>query len=421
MTDQAEIHAWSDPKVARWLWLNPDARKLAPHVDSHLTQVDRHEQAINARNGISIREPSERLLELALIREQLQTDSGTWSKRREAELILADYIDQIPDPYGIHGLADIVERLRTCRQSGCIGIRPGGGSLIAWDNKCGLVRLCPDESREETQRLAERYVPAIRDWVQEKPGRRVFYAVLTQHNYRPGQLANGKRHQFEEYKDFINRKLKACPVRFYPQHGFWHVDRKRSRKRTITPDSIASIKGSLVVQEDPLSANGDWNVHLNALFLVDGPFDYKEIRDEWGANVEIKQVNPDDLARTILELVKYSAQAVSTKSEEKKKRHATDAPAMVEWENNLWLEWFHAQQGFRRTRSYGCLYGIPEPDLEEFDISLVEWVGQIKFDLGSGYRVDLIPGDNFSNSRHHPGNNHLDSSYYDTGPPPDWG
>ena len=121
---------------------------------------------------------------------------------------------------------------------------------------------------------------------------------------------------------------------------------------------------------------------------------------------------------------------------------------MTQWSSTRWQEWWDAQQGFRRTRAYGCLYalhgkrwnaadfndrsewcrvagapqelvkldwkeigqGMKKKDRERLrvklrkamvfgeavDMQAVEWVGSMKFGSEGSYRVDLIPGDNFS-------------------------
>jgi len=347
-------------RLGRFLAVSPHARTIPPHLQADVDALERYHQA----GAFQIRDP-EQLAAIDEIRDGLETQCENYSRRRAAERTLADYIEGIEDPLGGFRLPQIVEKLRTCRCRGPIGIKPGGGHVIAWEHKCGLVRLCPDESREETMRLAEKYVPAMGAFLNEHPTHRAFYAVLTDHNFPAGRLAYGKKHFFERFK-----ALRA---------------------------ELPEVRGALVVQEDPLSASGEWNIHLNVILLVRGRFDYEKVRRLWGANVHLQQLKGKDLVRTLLEVVKYSAQIVPTKSDEKAARHATAAPAMTEWPHARWLEWWAAQRRTRRVRSYGALYKVPAPEKKYSDMDGVRWVGAVDFDTATlAYRVDLIPGDNFS-------------------------
>lgn len=340
----------------------------------------RHQAAEEFADSIKVYQYRDQLAE---IRAELELEAEDRARRRRAEHELADYIEATqPD------MADKVESMRTCRTAGCVGIRPGGGHVVAWDHKCGDVRLCPDEAREETRRLASKYVPTVQQWVQAKPTRRVFYAVFTFGNFEPGRLAHGKHYLFKRFKAWQDRK-RPCT----------EADRRRwgyGPKKRKVPE-FPGLKGSLVIQEDPLSASGEWNVHLNALLLVEGEFDFKRVRDTWGCNVELREIRSDtaSLARTMNEIVKYAAAHVGGKSVEKHADGSSQAPPMTGWPGDLWREWFDAQQGFRRTRSYGALYKVPKPDTESLED--VEWVGAIKFTDAGNYWVDLIPGDNFLN------------------------
>ncbi len=386
---------------------------LTPKQKMVYKQVDRYMEFWRNSTVVVNKGP-----DLEAIREEIEENSSDRAARRQAEQRLASYIDSIPDPLNIYRLDELAEKLRTCRTKGVVGVKPGGGYMVAWDSKCSMVRLCPDEAREETQRLAEKYVPAMLKWQQEKPGkRRIFYAVFTDHNYRPGQLLAGKKHLFERFKDWQSLTYDACPVVYRNRRP---LANGRKKKLKAWP----GLHGSLVVQEDPLSASDDWNVHLNAFLLWEGPCDFKAIRQEWGANVHLQQVDPQNLTRALLEAVKYSAQIVPTKSEAKASRHASDAPTMIEWPHARFLEWWKAQQGFRRTRSYGALYRVQKPEPEKVEMDLIQWVGQMRFvssSRGPAYRVDLIPGDNFSRTGAggHGKNKFGLGETPETGPPPE--
>jgi len=411
-------------KVGLWFDCNPHKTRLPHHVERYLKQEERRQQIENP-----IIEVSEGAVDD--IEAELEELNGSRSARRCAERELANYIDRVYESTGEPSLRNVAAALRSCRTCGVVGKRLDHGHIVAWDEKCGMVRLCPDESREETLRIAERYVPEMLSWLTERCGpRRAQFAVFTMPNYPPGGLKKGKQEIFNAFR----RWLKEHP----------------------------SVKGALAVEEDPLSQHFDWNVHLNVLLLIEGSFDWASARAAWGANVHFSKVRADgkSLIRAILETIKYSAQIVPTKSAEKAERHATEAPAMTEWPPGRFVEWWHAQEGFRRTRGYGVLHAIERKrwerastserndflnaaglathlaesawtDLPEktrarlrkamvrgkpLDMDSIQWVGQIHFD-GSIYWVDLIPADK---SPKYPGDmvgNSQASNFSSRGPP----
>lgn len=446
--------------IMRWHYKNPEARYFPPHIQNLIDIMDRREDAQEAEFRVSI-DP----YELDDIRADLQMEGEAWRKRRDAEEQLAQYIREVYDSTqwqplkrGARTLLELADSLDSCRKRGAVGLKPGGGTMIAWEEKCGQVRLCPDESREETQRLSEFYLPAMLDWVKAKPTRRIFYAVFTDHNFRPGQLATGKDYLFKKFSDWRTYRPHACPVSFRP-NGYGMMDVIRSRKQHL--EAPFKLDGALVIQEDPLSAGDDWNIHLNAFLMVEGQFSYKTAREMWGGNVHFQEIDqsPEALRASLREAIKYSAQIVPTKSEGK--RHETDAPAMTEWPPLRWLEWWQAQGSFRRVRSFGSLYALhgkrwdamdvrERVDLcamaeidagaageawkaladeqknpirralvhgERLDMSLVEWIGSVSENANGSLWVDLIPGNNFSASPSQQRTTLWDSGRNATGPP----
>lgn len=322
--------------------------------------------------------------------------------RRELEDDIAFYLES-------HGIYyDLAQKLRACRRSGALGVRQDRKGeierVIAWDSKCGQTRLCPDEAREEQMRLAERYVPVIEKWKNEKRGRQVQYCVLTWPNIEPGRLEWAKREMYKQLSAWLKRK--PCE----------------------------SVKGALCVQEDPLSSSGDWNVHINLVLLVDGRFDWGSARADWykhtralfasheGAQaafggdfqVHFQDVTKGNLVKAVLELVKYAAKHVtggrraayggpgSVEASSGGQGERAPAPGLLEWPPERFSEWWEAGLGFRRTRSYGELFKVKKPKPEPLEG--VEWVGRVTFDHEAGaYRVrvggfiDLIPGHNSGN------------------------
>lgn len=81
----------------------------------------------------------------AEVRTQIKNRTQGYAARREIEAQIAEYLD-------LNRLyPEVVAKLRKCRQSGCYGYRKNergeNEPIMAWDKKCNLVRLCPDESR----------------------------------------------------------------------------------------------------------------------------------------------------------------------------------------------------------------------------------------------------------------------------------
>lgn len=391
----------------RWVESHPFASTIPYHLSARIDQVERGDKALDFR----VKNPTdhEKLLK---IKGLVETECLPRAKRRKAELALADYIEKKVVPLGLDSkIPEIPLKLRACRQSGVVGINPDGRHLVMWDNKCNLSKLCPDEAREESKRLATRYLPEVERLLRDNPRMSFQYAVFTKQNVPAGELWEGKR---EMFKDFSNLRRRKC---------------------------FGAVKGVLAVQEDPLAADlKSWNVHINALLLVDGRFDWGEVRREWGGNVQFisaaemvhrtkaklkargQDVSKMDrttvLVHAFNEICKYSAKMTGEgegDAPESSSKVSQDdsidllgdtiakplkkAQGMVGWPPRRWHEWWHSNKGFRRSRSYGCLYRFDESDSEKMDMSLVEWVGKLRFD-GERYRcsIDLILGDKSTKS-----------------------
>jgi hypothetical protein len=373
-------------------------------ADQILREWDQDERYAAGNSTSAVVDPAH-AEHLRSIRETIDDDLTPYAHRRQVEDELADYIDAVScSQFGTLEFRNVIHRMRTCRRNAPVGIKPDGGKIFAWDCKCGYTRLCPDEARAETQRLSEKYVPAMIKWVSAKPTRRLFYCVFTSPNFPAGDLIGGKRWQFDAFREFR-------------EHEY-------IRQR---------VKGALVVQEDPLSANDDWNVHLNVILCVEGEFDYGKAREAWGYHVWFPpsplKGDAESLARTEQELVKYSAKHTGEKSAEKFAAGESAAPPMTSWPHARWMEWWFAQRptndkgratAFRRTRSYGCLYKV-EFEQETLDMSQVIWVGSIEYGPDGRYRaqlketVHLIPEDNFSRNNRRQDN--LRGFYREPGPP----
>ncbi len=365
----------------------------------------RHDDLLNAhlhQSGLS--HPDQEYLH-----DEISDFVAPYTSRRNAEQELAEYMGRAASYAAIElndfDLSDRLNRQATkhmeCRTTGrVLQDEPGAPLVIAWDNKCGHSRFCPDESRAETQRLKDYYHRHILNYFNGSAFNRVFFSVYTIHNFEPGQLAHGKKYLMNRYRAWA----KSLP--FYAQDAArknahskndkttyagafcpvsWvYGELKKTRKKDIVmpPDPIR-LQGDLVIQEDPLSALGDWNVHLNVFLMIRGRFDYELARSLWGMNVAWYEQTPDgegkhSLEKSILEAMKYAAQIVPEKSAE----HAdagSRAPSMVEWSFPLFLEWYQGQTNFRRVRATGCLYKVHQKEWDAEDTAgrklLCAWAG----------------------------------------------
>lgn len=340
-----------------------------------LAVIERKEQAQGAHT------PREQYSLALSLYDEVVSKGEAYKARADARRRLADYIeDRVLPTHCDFKLMQAAEKLRAARQTGTYGRRPDGSLVTIWDDKSGLSKLDPDEAREESQRLAERYGTHVCKLAQE--GRGLHYLVLTIPNVKPGELAAAQKNLF---KKWVNFKRIQC-----------------NKEK-----AFSEIVGDLAIMESPLAADGKWNVHLNVLLITQRPFHdglYERIRREWRFNAFMRPVKGDagEIARTFNELLKYCARTVPEKSESK---HATEAPAMIEWPAERFVEWYEAQHGFRRTRTYGCLYGSKVPKPEPQSLDGVVWLGSMTL-APDFFRVEvplvsLIPGDKSTTQKRH--------------------
>ena len=238
----------------------------------------------------------------------------------------------------------------SCRHRGPVGYNADGKLIVQWEEKCGLAKYCPDEAVKESKRLGDSYLePTIEH---RRKGGRVYKGVLTLPNYPGGRLKEGVRHAFARWKSKLWRAINNGENKF-------------------------GIEGALVILEAPLGKDGDWNIHLNVILLTRGFLSYKNVYDSWGGfNLHLKrhlQFDDEGMSGLFNEVVKYGTRAMPEKSSDG--QHT--APAMIEWEPWELIEWHLANKGFRRTRSYGCLFKIGKPD-NDFEMP-THWLGRIEY------------------------------------------
>ena len=341
-----------DAKIKRYLENHPGATSLPTYLDCMAAKVDRKQSTpdLSKLNFQSIYQLEQQISELFVGK----------ADRHQIRQDLADYIDQglEENPYTPREFYALPDRLRRGRQSGSVGVTPDGYHLTAWDEKVNCRRLCPDESREECQRLAREYRPEILRLLRVNPTWELHFVVLTTPNVEAGELKEAKCQQYKQLYDLTRRK--------------WGRDH---------------IKGVFAIQEDPLSKDGQWNIHINAIIVTSKFFDYKRLRKEWGYNLQARWIDGtiEEISKAFLEAVKYAAKHVGEKSQDG--RH-TIAPGMTSWPFEAFCEWYQAGKGFRRSRSYGCLNGFERNPDKGVALEDVQWVGTVKHD-GTGYQLNF--------------------------------
>jgi hypothetical protein len=243
---------------------------------------------------------------------------------------VSEKLEEVADIHHMK-LYELASEMKFCRRSGHIGVLPDGGYQIAWRCKCGCGLFCPHESREETKRVDRKYHSQIKLFEQLSPFNQIHYAVLTIPNVPTGQLRQGM--------EFILQRFKAVFM-------------------TNEHPAIDNIEGALSIIECPMSASGDWNIHLNVIFLMKCRPDYKLMRRCWGYDMEIDFVPPKLISKTFREMVKYVLTGDAEKATNKSESGQSKAPSFFDWPHEAILEYWDAYQGFRKLRSYGELYAI---------------------------------------------------------------
>jgi hypothetical protein len=320
--------------------------------------------------------------------------------------------------------------LQRSRREARVGVYPDGKIMLQWDEKAGLPLYDPDDAREEAMRLSRRMVPRLMELL-KRPGYRAYYLCATAPNSPRGELEHGMRAMYRRWLSLM-----------------------RSCKRASRPFPIV---GAVAVMESPLGRHRDWHPHLNIIVVCDGWLDYKALRARWHWNMEMRELDghQSTIERAFREIIKYACRTVSEKSLAKSQsddpgagrdwvpraiapgaapdhggpgdgpaadevsaregagvrpgaarpvdpaqREAPNsqtgqAPAMEEWSAVEVLEYHRAHRGFRRSRSYRELFGLPKPAPR--DRSGVRYQGRLSWD-GRAFAatftlLESIPGD----------------------------
>jgi hypothetical protein len=314
--------------------------------------------------------------------EQLELDLPGYSGNHTIRKLLAQALEERVLPLcNAKWVHNYIDRLRRARWSGAVGYSLAKGkSVVYWDDKAGLSRLCPDDAREEAMRLTRKVLEPLE--ALQAAGHALHTCVFTSPNAPPGAL---RKEMVRICKKFRDRILKAK----YPDGSL------------VFPE----IKGALCVLEAPLGSARDWNVHLNVILVVQGYLSYEKLQHRWHWNVEADPlaVGPGVVKGALCELIKYAVAATVSKSARKAAEAATlrdgtprvPPPPMLEWTGAELLEWLRAMRGFRRTRTYGCLFRLKKPKAQ--DLGQIVWLGRLDYGEGryrlSSALLESIPED----------------------------
>lgn len=315
---------------------------------------------------------------------QLEDRSEMWLDHARVRAAVGNYLEHTV--YRYQPSAEYLRlafKLRDARPLAFWGVDPFDDverPAVQWTNRAGLVKLCPDDAREDQQRATNLYTDRIVDLGDD--GNLIRFAVFTMPNAPQWHLA---------------ACIDATFARFRNEIVYGRTDGKVARKIGDPMRRFPNLLGAWACLETPLSARyaydrpNAWNVHLNVLcvFRPDeqhpkGWPDYAKFAETWGARIhwqEVQAGSGDATRAAIRELVKYPLKAVSLKTLEKASSGNTQAPPLIEWPPEYFVEWWQAHKGLRRARAWGALYanGWPRPPARDLD--KCDWLGRIKLSV----------------------------------------
>lgn len=312
---------------------------------------------------------------------QLETKADMWLDHARVRKAVADYLEHTVFPYDRNPeYLRLAFKLRDARPMAFWGVDPFDDAdtpAVQWTNRAGLVKLCPDDAREDQQRATNLYADRLTELGDD--GNLIRFAVFTMPNAAQWHLA---------------ACIDAAFRRFRNEIVYGRTDGRVARRIGDPARRFPNLLGAWACLETPLSARhawdrpNAWNVHLNVLcvFRPDernpkGWPDYAKFAEAWGARIhwqEVQAGSGDATRAAIRELIKYPLKAVSLKTLEKASSGNTRAPPMIEWPPEYFVEWWRAHKGLRRLRAWGTLYanGWPRPPPRNLD--QVDWIGRIK-------------------------------------------
>jgi hypothetical protein len=350
-------------------------RDINDYSEWELQQLARQQEAEARRDKareLTVRDPAH-FNELKTLQQVFEESADEAALRIEVDhaiaarmMAVAEHADtSLEDAMALGRMAQTALQ---CHASGVAGLKPDGNLIVLHDHKCTCTTFCPWASREESKRLDEWYIDELMRLANEKPTHRVFYVVFTMNNFEPGRLAHGQQRMYRYIKHWLRDRftpIEANPDYIRPEKRGKRLAKKHTRpfrkmKRAGAPfKAWPNMKGMLCVMESPLSRARDWNIHVNAMIVTDGRFDFDFIRQTFGYNCFIREQDKHDkdkLRKSLRELIKYSAMHVEMK--QRIKPDDEHAPALIDYTAPELLEFYRAHKDFRRTRGFGLLHSI---------------------------------------------------------------
>ena len=168
------------------LWKGPNSPGAQRHERAARNRVEAEylPGALEAHKKIEARGPFYRAH--AYVREQI-----------------ADYLDLVGTATHKSKYFSLADKLRGARRSFTWGVNYDLEWLdpklielaMQWDTKAGLVKLCPDDAREDARRIWKRHGPRITELLEA--GKELHYAVVAMPNWDRGKLHSKIRAGFK--------------------------------------------------------------------------------------------------------------------------------------------------------------------------------------------------------------------------------
>ncbi len=318
----------------------------------------------------------------------------------------------------------VADKLRPARRYGWWAFdRITRKRYMRFRDRSGLVRLDPSESRRDTARLIQKYTPVVLERVAR--GERFCSAVFSMPNVPRGRLAWGKAEMFREtarwFRHFpeVTGRIEVQEDPLARDLQSWNVHNNvlllfDPRKVTRLPPELARqgempLPGQLAKLPTPIERDR----------APPGELSYAKAHHFWpGKQIQLRKVEAGDaeaVAKTFKEALKYAVKWVGKKQLDGDRSsdgefgsthdggvgkdsgtgcegdlagahlrgNSRTAPPLTAWPLDALHEWYQANKGKRRVRSFGCFYNAPKPERPDDP----ELVGKLRF----GGRVHVSP------------------------------
>lgn len=422
-------------------WLCSPSIDPSPHVQAALRQVDRYETAAAQHWMDWSPDDVDRFLDLV---DQQRLEFDEEDSHANVRLAVARYIETQVNPCTTDvAIRKLPSRLREARQTGTIMYRKEDQKFITmWDSKAGIPLLCPDDAREEAMRVQRRVVPAVMEALKQK-GARAYYAVFTMPDAAPGKLRAAQRSMFKRFNSLIRKCKRDDSLPLLGAYGVmesplswdrdWHVHLNvilvtrgwfdyaklrhlwhwnvEVRRLASTETAIAAalteiIKYSCRAVPEKSASKATQTARHAIGAAKRGADDQGHESPLAGHSMALEEQSAAPPA--LPECVDSSTQRRVVDAKGESSRDGAPAspgaspPALIEWTPQEFIEWWNAHKGFRRSRGYGCLFRIDDPEPESMDG--FEAVGTVAHDGARLVRrfalLGSIPGDKSSTMSH---------------------